>query len=112
MNKYLYIQADTNDGDYISSLSKITDEEIELIRPVIKTIKNFKSYYSEEHQWWHHHNYPNSDYCREDLGEKTPWDLYGHLEGFELFHDFVPYGENGIHSIDEILVVEIKENLL
>lgn len=109
----LVIVGDTNDGDYITSINEITEDTFDKLQPMIEAIKNFKSYngakasYKSTGYWIHNHNYPASEYIREDLGEKTIQELYGHIENFKEFDNFTPYGENGIHTIKEISVYEI-----
>lgn len=115
MNKYILIEADTNDGDYISKLTEIYDEELELIKPVIQAIKEFKPYIGNKPDYWNslfRHNYPTSDCCRKNLGEKTTFEMYGHLEGFDLFGELIPYEEYGIHTIKSIKIIQILEKLL
>jgi hypothetical protein len=119
MNKYIYIVADTNDGDYVSEMSLITDEMLEKIKPVINAIKAFEPYeaYSTgvwRSKWTHTTNYPCGEANRADLGEKSAEELYGHIDGFKEFDQFVPNGEYGIHSIESIKVfnVESIEELL
>lgn len=112
VDKYIYVVADTNDADYISKLRKITEEEYQLILPVIQAIKDFKPYKAIEERynssWHHHHNYPTSDCCRDDLGEKSVEELYGHLDGFELFdYEFRPNDEYGIHTIETVEIFEV-----
>lgn len=110
MTKYIYIKADTNDADYVSKLSEITEEYLDLILPVIQAIKEFKPYTSTKNgsTWTHKHNYPYSECCRTDLGEKTIDELYGHLEGNDLFYEFVPTFEHGIHTIVEIKIFNVE----
>ena len=114
--KYLYVSADTNDADYIGTLRPITDEEIELIRPVVEAIQNFVPYEGVQRSYGsylHRHNYPEGDVLRSDLGEKSPKEMYGHLPGFETFQDFIPYNEyGGIHTIETVMVVTSEEILL
>lgn len=119
MKKYLIITADTNDGDYVIEKREITDDKLELIKPVIQAIKDFKPYESDKcgFNMKHSHNYPKGDgefIPREDLGEKSASELYGHLEGFNTFDDYCPYGEYGIHTIDrvELLIIQDEIRLL
>jgi len=112
MEKYLYIEADTNDADYITTFDQINDKDLELIKPVIEAIKNFKPYevISKEYgnMWTHSNNFPIGDCCRKKLGEKSAEELYGHLEGFQVFlDDYVPYNEYGIHTIATVQIVEV-----
>ncbi len=114
MKYYINIEADTNDGDYIQKLSEINEETLELIKPVIQAIENFEPYngieasYMSSGYWVHDHNYPNGEYRRDDLGEKSSYELYGHIQGFDTFDELVPYGGNGIHSITEIVLLEVN----
>ncbi len=111
MKYYISIEADTNDGDYIQKLSEINQETLELIKPIIQAINEFKPYngkecsYMSTGYWTHYHNYPKGESTREDLGEKTAYTLYGHIQGFDIFDDLVPYG---VHSIDEIVLLEVN----
>jgi hypothetical protein len=114
MNQQILIQIDTNDADYMSSANEITDEEIEKIRPVIEAIKNFKPYIGTKKSYKNEHdsNYPTGECCREDLGEKTAEELYGHIPGFETFEELLPYPEYGFHTIESIKIIQIVERLL
>ena len=44
-------------------------------------------------------------------GEKSPEELYGHLEGFEFFDGLCPRGEDGIHTIESIKIIEVIEEM-
>ena len=80
MKKKIIIIADCNDGDYITSIQDITEKELNIIQPIIDAIKAFKPYTgkSETSEWTHGNNYPSGNCYREDLGEKSAEDLYGH----------------------------------
>ena len=122
MKYYINIKADTNDADYISELNEISKEDLDAIRPLIKAIAEFKPYESDSKSgrpWTHRHNFPAGDCLREDLGEKSPEELYVHSglatqEQLDLFYEFVPSDEYGIHTIESIEVLEVNkvENLL
>ena len=121
MKRYIFIKADTNDADYISTFESITDEQLEVIRPMIQAIKDFKPYKSTYKNKWepdkeyeriHAHNFSNGECYREDLGEKSIEELYGSVPGFHQFLDMVPYGEYGIHTIESIKIVEVIEDLI
>ena len=98
MTKYIYIEADINDGDYISEMKQITDEELETIKPVIEAVRKNQN------------RYENLDMSDKYDAEEC----YGHLEGFKTFNQFVPTGEYGIHTIERIIIynVESLEELL
>lgn len=102
----VYIEGDTNDGDYISSLTELEDGQIDLIRKFAKCVKIVSQ--TDRHNW------PTSEY-----DDCTVQELYidtGLLteeESEQINHNgYVPFGEFGIHTIKEIKIVEIKEELL
>ena len=106
MKKYIIIKADTNDADYVTEVSEITDEQIELIKPIIEAIKNAPK---DKHGWGH--NYETEEMINKADAKK----LYGHLEGFEIFNSFVPYGDSnypGIHTIKSVKIVSEIETFL
>lgn len=121
MKYYINIKADTNDADYTSELNEISKEDLDAIRPLIKAISEFKPYKCDAkgHSWTHRHNFPTGDCLRKDLGEKSPEELYvdsglATQEQLDLFYEFVPSDEYGIHTIKSIEVLEVNnvENLL
>lgn len=102
MKKYIEIKGDCNDGDLISRRCLITDEQIEYILPVVEAIKNCK----ESHNW------PTLEW--ED---DSPYSLYEGVlteKQIDMFDEFVPHGETGIHSIDSITILHVtkEEELL
>ena len=117
MRKF-YVEVDTNDADYIGDLVEVKDEDVEKWMPLIEKIKNFKSYTGTAYSgttWKHRSNFPIGECCRYDLGEKDPCELYNitkdELDEFiETFSLYV--GEYGLHTINRIIEIEIKNSLL
>ena len=115
--KFLFVEADTNDADYISSLTEISQENLEKIMPLIKAIKNFKPYKGKSDsgtKWEHDNNWPHGTYSpREDLGEKCVEEIYQGVvdaDTIQLFQEeYVPYGEHGVHTIKSIKVYEVSD---
>ncbi len=116
---FIEITVDTNDADYLTKVSEIPDEDLELIKPLINKVKAFKPYTTkrESHHitrsMVHTHNYPYDPYgdeecARTDLGEKTYNELYEGVpeEVFDIFNTLCPCGEYGFHSIMSITVYE------
>ena len=101
-------------------ISEITEEQLDLITPVIEAVNAFKPYAGikqEKHTYIHENNFPVGDYgCRADLGELSAVRLYGHLKGFETFFDLVPmdyfFGEGNVHTIKEIKLFNCTPNTL
>ena len=101
------IIVDTNDEDYNVSVKEITQKDLTKITPLINAIKNFKPYEidAKDIHWKHSHNYPYGECLREDLGEKSPQELYPDIDEkiFELFEEeFLPYPEYEFHTIKSV----------
>ncbi len=101
MKLYLEVVGDTNDADYISERTEITEDQLELIKPVIKAIKNSKI----------RHNWATSEYAREP----HPSEMYKDVvteDQIEEFEQYVPHGEHGIHTIKSITLLQAEETKL
>jgi hypothetical protein len=97
--KYIIIKGDTNDGDYITEKSEITDQEIEQIKEILKiTGSNWNT------RW---------EYDEDELATLVYKDILTE-EQFKLMDKFVPSGEIGIHTLSsvDILIVQSEESLL
>ena len=96
--KELCVTADTNDADYITRIEDITEEELEELMPLFDAINKFDAVNNQfKHSW------PRSEYTRDESPEKNYPDIP--KETIALFEEcFCPYGEYGIHTIEEILV--------
>lgn len=137
MKKYIVVTADTNDGDYTIEKTEISDDKIKKIQPMIQAIKDFKPYesdYSTNHykgtypngkvvsvtsKKKNFHNFVTHDLVRADMGELDAEEYYTKRVGipkdvFNLFYEYTPYGEYGIHTIVsvEIITVTKEEKLL
>ena len=95
MAKYIYIKVDTCDADYQASLNAITDEEIELIAPLIKSIMNTER-----------HNYDTRCIYDDDLYEKLQKEYQFSQEVHETFIDLCPSVEEGFHTVAEVKIIE------
>jgi len=111
MKKYLIIKADTNDADYITSQNEVTDEDLELIFPVIKAIEDYnndKSIKRQKYNFWNVESNRNPD----------PYQLYVETgkckqEEMDAFMEYCPTSEYGIHIIESIELLEVvKETKL
>ena len=103
-----YIAVDINDGDYVSHLVTISNEEFERFKPLIEKIKQFKPSEGNRH-----------NFCVGDIfnprHDKDPQELYGidddtvedFMETFELYGS-----EYGFHTITTIQEVTLGEKIL
>ena len=98
MKKYIYINVDTNDADYVANLAKINDKQLSKLMPLITAIKEYTAAHPKKE------NYPVSEYCDND-----PKDLYPEIseEIFEIFQDYI--GSWDCHTIEEIKILDVAE---
>ena len=97
----IMIRVDTNDGDYAEVTNIITEAQLKILRPVFKAIKNFKPYKVD--RWKHDNNFPSGECLREDLGEKTPEEIYDLDEDtMDLLCEFLPSAVYGFHTIERV----------
>jgi len=95
--KHILVKADMNDADYTEHLSQITDEQLEIIMPVIDAIKEYKKIHGWRSNW-------------DD--ESWPWYEERGIteEQFDIMSDFVPGGgDYPIHAIESITILEVTE---
>lgn len=115
---YIEIQADTNDGDYVSERTEIDTETLKKITPVVQAISDFKPYNVKTNgiDWNHSNNFPNGDCCREDLGQLSAEEYYVgkklvEEEEFREFEELIPYGEYGIHTIVSVVLLHVEQEV-
>jgi len=107
MEKFeIRITVDTNDADYNTEINTISVKDLNKIKPLIKAIAKFKPYTVETKGMSETHHYNYNINWREDLGEKSPKELYDFPEEVhELFQEYCPSaGEDGFHTIESITV--------
>lgn len=102
---YLYVRADYNDADYVSSFTKLEGWELETFdksKDLIEAIKN-----EDRYNWCTMY----APYLEgEDFRDKYVAKGFD-LELIETFDEaFVPTCEEGIHTIVEILLLEVTKN--
>lgn len=108
MKKYVIITADHNDGDYVTEKSEITDEEIEQFKEIVKKINRIELHqggFAPCFEW------KTGDQQEESLDQAHP-ELTG--EEIDLIERFRPSNEYGIHTIEDIEIIEVinEYNLL
>ncbi len=112
MKKYIIIKADTNDADYVTKKSDISDEDLENIKDIVKAIRGSKR----------NHNWPDGEYNEETLADLYPnfYELDRNEEYPEIlaktvtaekFRNFVPHGEYGVHTIESIEILEVANEI-
>lgn len=90
----IVITADTNDGDYVTKISDITSEDLKRFTPLISEIAKRVN----------NHNWVTSEYGDD---EDRPENMYSQFaESVEEFGEFVPHGEDGVHTIESIVYYE------
>ena len=80
MRKFIRIVADTNDADYVSSMEPVTDEQINLLLPMIKALKGLSSRTRPRRRTGRWTRSVTTTFCTGEcfgsLGEKSPEELY------------------------------------
>ena len=97
MRKYIIIEGDTNDGDYVTERNVITDEQIEKISIAFSKLQGRTNWYT-------------GDMVNEKRGNFSPEVMYKDIlspEEIELIDNFTPRGEYGIHSIESVDILEV-----
>lgn len=110
MKKYIVIEADINDGDYVTQKTEVTDEQIIKIKEILAKMPRSQNHKGEEIQ--------EIKYETRELGndDKEHSD-YQHITYEEklFLGEFLPYGDYnycGIHTIENIEIVQELEKLL
>lgn len=94
---YLYVVGDTNDGDYVTSMTLLKPGELSRFEPLFKEIK--------KHGLLNKHNWFTQEY-QDHSSEELYGDLSELAEEFDA--KFVPYGEYGVHTIEEVKVFVVQ----
>jgi len=96
MKYLLVIEGDTNDGDYVTENTIITEKDLEEIKPIVKAIKAYTKKNKDEHNWF-------TQESQNDTAEEKYSDIY-ETKAFKKFENYVPYGEYGVHTIESVVV--------
>ena len=110
MQKYIVIEADINDGDYVTEKTKVTDEEIIKIKEILAKMPRQQNYKGEQ--------LPKISYETREIGDDDKEDSnYQHItyEEKQFLGKFLPSGDYnyfGIHTINNVEIVQELEKLL
>ena len=99
MNKetiQLYVNADTNDGDYISNTTEITKASLKTVTKVAKAIKECKMDY----------NWATYDRAEKELSPEVVYKGVLTKKEIDCFREYVPYHEYGVHTIESIEITK------
>lgn len=110
MQKYIVIEADINDGDYVTEKTKVTDEEIIKIKEILAKMPKQKDYKGEQ--------LPEIKYETREIGNDDKKNSnYQHItyEEKQFLSKFLPSGDynySGIHTIENVEIVQELEKIL
>lgn len=97
MKKYIIIKADTNDGDYVTEKTLISDEEVEKVKYILSKMDT-----THKIRWE-----------TLDQANSKVWEQHPELteEEAEFLYEFVPSGEYGVHTIESIEIIEVVNEI-
>lgn len=100
--KLLAIRADTNDADYVTEITVVTQEDLDMMLPLINAVINYSSKPGYEGK----HNWEANQYS-----QNPPYKAYAEFgrEVLDMFAYYVPTSENGVHSIEDISIIEVSK---
>ena len=102
MKYEIVVIGDTNDADYVTAINTITEEDLELLKPLIAAIQAKTT--ANRRRPDSRHNWDVTDCADED---QTPTKLYPQFaDVIELMNAYVPCSETGIHSLTSIYYYE------
>lgn len=112
MARTIRVRADTNDADYIDNIQTLNEEDLPTILKVIAAIKEFDATHrrgSGQYNW-----YARDSYGRDRPGPREVYEDVLTEEDIEIFEEYIPCGEDGIHTIESVEIYEVinKEVLL
>jgi len=112
MKKYIIITADTNDADYVTQKSLITDETILKLQPIIQCLQDRHKLYQQTGNWEYRHNW-ETDECDSGHNPELLYVKTGLLtqEQVDYFNEFIPSSEYGIHTIQSIEIINVTEEI-
>ncbi len=122
MQKYIVVKADEGNSDFICEVNPITDDEIEMIRPVIMALYERREVLHENlaKNWkkWRFNWVTNIDLIiksKDDISFMKPLDyveqgIFGEAS-MNVFAPFVPYGFKGVHSIISVDIFVLDEKM-
>ena len=108
MIKLLYIEADTNDADYVTRLTDITSLTEEQMKELTYCINIIKKHFTQP---WAHFIGCKWNTREMDDDESVEEEYKGELTSanIEFMEDYIPYGEFGVHSLQTIQIFNIDE---
>jgi hypothetical protein len=102
MANYILVKVDTNDGDYVSNFTEISDETLAIIQPLIEKIKaNPNSHNFNYREGLDEDEHAYDVYIAEETAEEDE-------EVLDIFWDFLPMPEYGFHTIVSIEIYEVS----
>lgn len=110
----ILITGDVNDGDYVTEVTEITQEELNLITPIIEAIKVYPSRSNWASRWVRklEDMYPQF-FTQEDDFDPEYSNGFEPNEAMSYFMDLLPNDDQGgVNSIRKIEIIQESKILL
>lgn len=100
MAKFIVIQADTNDGDYVTNKLSISEEDILKFTNILNKITD------------DHYDLSWGTLDMKDV-DNDPESIYPQLtkEEIDFVGSFLPSADYGIHTIESIEIIEVVDTI-
>lgn len=98
MNYTIKIKVDTNDTDYMTEVSPITQGQLDIIRPLLDAIKRKTA---ENRGYFHNYERDAKEMGRPEFDVKTLYPGFSE-DTFDALDTFCPYNEDGFHTIESV----------
>jgi len=100
MQFLLEVVGDANDGDYVRELTELQEVQLPLLHKLVAALK-------ANYNYW-----PSNEYVDDDV--EDIYENYFTEEELDEVLDWIPYGEYGIHTVNDITLYEFvgKKELL
>lgn len=101
MKLEVFVEADYNDGDYVSQTSTIEEADLPRLRNIVAVIKKNKGYWNNQQDL----GMDGPPISKKYAGKLSPEDI-------EWFDALTPMAEYGIHTIETVQIITVVETLL
>lgn len=112
MKKYLIVQADTNDGDYVTKKTEINDKDLSKFRSILDKVEREETVYYDKRTPIYGKS-TSIKWATLDIADSELWEQHPELTEKEcdFVGNYIPNGEYGVHTIESIDILEVANEI-